>query len=77
MEINLNGLKELNQSFPVLTNLINGFSEAKNLGFTKVFYITYDVILNLNDTNNVNHLFNKLSNRDGYLCTLKTDRFRY
>jgi hypothetical protein len=73
VEINLNGLKDLNQSFPVLTNLINGFSEAKNLGFNKVFYITYDVILNLNDTNNVNHLFSRLSNRDGYLCTLKTD----
>ena len=73
VEINLNGLKDLNQSFPVLTNLINGFNSAKSLGFTKVFYITYDVILNINDTNNVNHLFNQLSTKDGYLCTLKTD----
>jgi hypothetical protein len=38
VEININGLKDTNQSLPVLTNLINGFKSAKDFNFNKVFY---------------------------------------
>jgi hypothetical protein len=73
VEININGLKNTNQSLPVLTNLINGFKSAKDLNFDKVFYITYDVILNPDDIEYVNHSFNEVELYDAYLCTLPTD----
>jgi hypothetical protein len=73
VEININGLKNTNQSFPVLTNLINGFKSAKNLGFEKVFYITYDVIVKQEDNSIIENMFAKLNNKDGYLCTLNGD----
>ena len=73
VEININGLKNTNQSLPVLTNLINGFKSAKDLNFDKVFYITYDVILNPDDIEYVNNSFNEVEVYDAYLCTLPTD----
>ncbi len=73
VEININGLKNTNQSFPVLTNLINGFKSAKSLGFEKVFYITYDVIVKQEDNSIIENMFIKLNNKDGYLCTLNGD----
>jgi hypothetical protein len=73
VEININGLKDTNQSLPVLTNLINGFKSAKDFNFNKVFYITYDVILDVNDINYVNQSFNELIHKDAFLCTLPTD----
>jgi len=73
VEININGLKNTNQSLPVLTNLINGFKSAKDLNFDKVFYITYDVILNPDDIEYINHSFNEVEVYDAYLCTLPTD----
>jgi len=72
VEININGLKNTNQSLPVLTNLINGFRAAKDLNFEKVFYITYDVILNPNDIEHVNNSFIKVDTYNAYLCTLPT-----
>jgi glycosyltransferase involved in cell wall biosynthesis len=48
-EININGLKNSNQSLTVLTNMFNGAKAAKELGFTKFFYTTYDVILDDDD----------------------------
>lgn len=72
VEININGLKNTNQSLPVLTNLINGFKSAKSLNFDKVFYITYDVILNIDDVKNVNSSFEEVDQYDAFLCTLPT-----
>jgi hypothetical protein len=73
VEININGLKNTNQSFPVLTNLINGFKSAKSLGFEKVFYITYDVIVKQEDNSIIEDMFLRLNDKDGYLCTLNGD----
>lgn len=73
VEININGLKNTNQSLPVLTNLINGFKSAKSLGFGKVFYITYDVILNIDDVKYINDSFDEVNLYDAYLCTLPTN----
>jgi hypothetical protein len=72
VEININGLKDTNQSLPVLTNLINGFKSAKDLGFTKVFYITYDVILSPDDIPHVNNSFEITEFKNAHLCTLPT-----
>jgi hypothetical protein len=73
VEININGLKDTNQSLPVLTNLINGFKSAKDFNFNKVFYITYDVILHPDDIEYVNKSFEFLDEKDAFLCTLPTD----
>jgi len=72
VEININGLKDTNQSLPVLTNLINGFKSAKELGYDKVFYITYDVIVNPDDIQIINQSFDNLNFKDAFLCTLPT-----
>ena len=72
VEININGLKDTNQSLPVLTNLINGFKSAKDFNFNKVFYITYDVILHHDDIEYVNQSFESLDEKDAFLCTLPT-----
>jgi glycosyltransferase involved in cell wall biosynthesis len=67
LNINLNGLKDSNQSLAVLTNLFNGFKSAKQLGFNKVFYTTYDVILHDNDRGVIDEGFIKLQTQDTYL----------
>ena len=56
-EININGLKDSNQSLTVLTNIFNGAKAAKELGFKRFFYTTYDVILNEKDIPAVNEAF--------------------
>jgi hypothetical protein len=56
-EININGLKDSNQSLTVLTNIFNGAKAAKELGFKRFFYTTYDVILNEKDIPAVNDAF--------------------
>ena len=48
-EININGLKNTNQSLTVLTNLFNGAKAAKSLGYDVFFYTTYDVVLDERD----------------------------
>ena len=48
-EININGLKNSNQSLSVLTNLFNGAKAAKSLGYEAFFYTTYDVVLDARD----------------------------
>jgi glycosyltransferase involved in cell wall biosynthesis len=67
LNINLNGLKDPNQSLAVLTNLFNGFKSAKQLGFNKAFYTTYDVILHDNDKGVIDEGFVKLQTQDAYL----------
>lgn len=67
VNINLNGLKHSNQSLAVLTNLFNGFKTAKQMGFKKAFYTTYDVLLHDLDKPIIDEGFEKLSNRSAYL----------
>jgi hypothetical protein len=56
-EININGLKNTNQSLTVLTNLFNGAKAAKSLGYEAFFYTTYDVILDQRDIPQVEKAF--------------------
>ena len=56
-EININGLKSSNQSLTVLTNMFNGAKVAKDLGFKRFFYTTYDVTLDPKDIPAVNEAF--------------------
>ena len=56
-EININGLKSSNQSLTVLTNMFNGAKVAKDLGFKRFFYTTYDVTLDPRDIPAVNDAF--------------------
>jgi hypothetical protein len=56
-EININGLKHSNQSLTVLTNMFNGAKAAKELGFKRFFYTTYDVVLDPTDVPAVNEAF--------------------
>jgi glycosyltransferase involved in cell wall biosynthesis len=56
-EININGLKNTNQSLTVLTNLFNGAKAAKSLGYDVFFYTTYDVVLDQRDIPQVEKAF--------------------
>ena len=69
-EININGLKDTNQSLTVLTNMYNGFKAAKQLGYKRVFYNTYDVIVDLRDLQMIETAF--ASGKNAYLATLPT-----
>lgn len=72
-EININGLKYSNQSFAVLTNLFNAFKSAKNLGFKKLFYITYDVVVKSEDFKAIEKSFKSINDvNKAYLSYLKT-----
>jgi glycosyltransferase involved in cell wall biosynthesis len=61
-EVNINGLKFSNQSLTVLVNLFNGAKAAKQLGFSKFFYTTYDVVLMPQDQHIVDMGFISISN---------------
>ena len=69
-EININGLKDSNQSLTVLTNIFNGAKAAKELGFKRFFYTTYDVILDDDDIPVVNEAFR--TDKKLYAATLPT-----
>jgi hypothetical protein len=69
-EININGLKDSNQSLTVLTNIFNGAKVAKELGFKKFFYTTYDVMLDDKDIPAVNEAFK--TEKKLYAATLPT-----
>ena len=69
-EININGLKDSNQSLTVLTNIFNGAKAAKELGFKRFFYTTYDVILDDDDIPAVNEAFK--TDKKLYAATLPT-----
>jgi hypothetical protein len=69
-EININGLKNSNQSLTVLTNIFNGAKMAKELGFNRFFYTTYDVILDPRDIPAVNDAFK--TDKKLYAATLPT-----
>jgi hypothetical protein len=70
VEININGLKDSNQSLTVLTNMFNGFKAAKTLGFKRAFYNTYDVIINEKDLGVINDAFG--TDKKLYVATLPT-----
>jgi glycosyltransferase involved in cell wall biosynthesis len=72
-EININGLKDTNQSYTVYTNLVNGMNFAKQLGFEYAFYITYDVIVHKDDLKEITSSFRSVSGGyNAYLATLNT-----
>lgn len=71
-DININVLKDTNQSFAVLTNIYNSFRLAKSYGYTSVFYNTYDVLLHPQDLPIIEHGFSKVANGGAYLGTLAT-----
>ena len=71
-EVNINGLKNSNQSLTVLTNMFNAVKFAKNLGYKSFFYTTYDVILHDNDVPVVEQGFQEVQNANAYLGSLNT-----
>lgn len=72
-QVNINGLTDSNQSLAVLTNMYNGMKMAKNLGFDRAFYITFDVIVHRHDLEVINRSFkNVCVNKFAYLATLDT-----
>lgn len=73
VEININGLKNSNQSLTVLTNLYNAYKAAKSYGYVKAFYITYDVIVKKEDYPNIENSFAAIDEQcKAYLSTLNT-----
>ena len=72
-EVNINGLKDSNQSLTVLTNLYNGYKFANSLGYKSAFYITYDVVVNEKDYSAIEKSFSCITNTcKAYLATLNT-----
>ena len=72
-EININGLKDSNQSLSVLTNLFNAFKESKNLGYKRAFYITFDYLIHEKDYEEIEKSLEIVSKNQGaYLGTLET-----
>jgi len=69
-EININGLKDSNQSLTVLVNMFNAAKVAKELGFKRFFYTTYDVMLDPRDIAAVNEAFR--TDKKLYAATLPT-----
>lgn len=69
-EININGLKDSNQSLSVLVNMYNGAKVAQDIGFKRFFYTTYDVVINERDIPIVNELFK--TDKKLYVATLPT-----
>ena len=67
VNVNLNGLKTSNQALTVLINLFNGFKTAKQLGFKRAFYTTYDVLLHKDDEHIIDLGFEKLQTQTAYL----------
>ena len=72
-EININGLKNSNQSLTVLVNLFNAAKTAKTLGYKSFFYTTYDVTLDERDISVIETSLASLNNgKKAYLGTLNT-----
>jgi glycosyltransferase involved in cell wall biosynthesis len=75
VEINISALAKSNQSFAAYVNLYNGFKLAQQLGFTKVLFVVYDVVLHEADLDAVENIFKKISDPDwhAYLTRIHTD----
>lgn len=62
-----------NQSLTVLTNLVNASKAAVGLGYTKMFYVTFDIELDENDFDEINNRFHQLDSEwQAVLATLNT-----
>jgi glycosyltransferase involved in cell wall biosynthesis len=62
-----------NQSLTVLTNLINAGKAAKGFGYTKMFYVTFDHVIDEKDYPTIERCFNILSDDwKAALATLNT-----
>jgi hypothetical protein len=62
-----------NQSLTVLTNLVNGAKAAKGFGFTKMCYITFDIIIDPQDHHEIEKGFAKIDGEwKARLATLDT-----
>lgn len=72
LELNINGLKDANQSLTVLTNMYNAAKFAKGLGYKSFFYSTYDVVVHEDDLNIIRNGFEKISESNAYLGSLNT-----
>ena len=73
VDVNINHLHNGNQSLTVLTNIFNGFKHAKANGFKRLFYITFDVIINPKDIDIINESFTTLvKGKKAYLSASPT-----
>jgi hypothetical protein len=72
-EININGLKYSNQSLCVYTNLITAAKYAKQMGYKRFFYTTYDVVLHEKDLDIIEESYKFVqSSKGAFLGTLDT-----
>jgi hypothetical protein len=72
-EININGLKYSNQSLCVYINLITAAKYAKQMGYKRFFYTTYDVILHEKDLDIIEESYKSVqSSKGAFLGTLDT-----
>lgn len=77
VDLNINELHNSNQSLAVLTNMFNGFKHAKQHGFKRLFYITFDVVIDPRDIDVINESFNTVStSKKAYMAIFHT-RFNY
>jgi glycosyltransferase involved in cell wall biosynthesis len=71
VEMRIEGLT--NQSLTVLTNLINAGKAAKGFGYTKMFYVTFDHVIDEKDYPTIERGFNILNDEwKAVLATLNT-----
>jgi glycosyltransferase involved in cell wall biosynthesis len=70
IKININNLTKSNQSLAALINLFNGIKLAKELNFTKVMTVVYDVVLSDLDVPIIEDYFSKID--DTWNCCLST-----
>ena len=69
VDLNINGLHNGNQSLTVLTNMFNGFKHAKEHGIKRLFYVTFDVIIDPRDLPIINESFSSIANgKKAYLA---------
>ena len=69
VDLNINGLHNGNQSLTVLTNMFNGFKHAKEHGIKRLFYLTFDVIIDPRDLPIINESFSSIANgKKAYLA---------
>jgi glycosyltransferase involved in cell wall biosynthesis len=71
VEMRIEGAR--NQSLTVLTNLVNGAKAAKSFGFTKMCYMTFDIIIDSRDYHEIETGFAKIGGEwKARLATLNT-----
>jgi hypothetical protein len=73
VDMNINGLKHSNQSLTVLMNLFTAAKFARDMGYSRFFYSTYDVVLDERDFPVIETGFESVaSGRKAYLGSLNT-----